>query len=308
MRYAGQSISAKQVSKDAWNNVINNHVMTLAAGLSYFFVLSLFPMLILAASLLALLPIPHLFDHLVAMMVNVMPEVNQSLVTRVVHTVATPHTGLFTFGLIGTLWSISSGFSSLIEALNVVYDVRETRPMWKTRLLAFGLAFVVSAIMLVSLCVMILGPKLGVWIANLVGMNQAFLDVWPYIRWSVSIACTVFAVELLFFLAPNLKQRFVYTLPGAVVGVTFWVVTSYGLGLYFSHFAHYNATYGVLGGALMLMTWLYWSWFVILLGAEINSEIVKASSESKFEPEEKSPIAVEPRPAWKGHPEAGKAA
>jgi membrane protein len=308
MRYEGQHLSIKQVLRNAFNDVMNNHIMTLSAGLSYFFVLSLFPLLILSASLLALLPIPHLFDNLINIMVNVMPPQSKALVMKIVGTVVKPHTGLFTFGLIGTLWTISSGFSSLIEALNVAYDVPETRPLWKTRLLAIGLAFVIGTVMLASVAVMILGPKLGVWIANLIGMDQAFLRAWPYIRWGASIILTVIAVELIYFWGTNVKQRFTDTLPGAIVGVAFWVVTSYGLGVYFSHFANYNKTYGVLGGGLMLLTWLYWSWFMILVGAEINSEMVKVSSGNRLELKEKPPAAVEPQPAWKEHQEPGRAA
>lgn len=304
MRYTGHDISVKQVLRNAWNKMNDHHIMMMAAGMSYFFVLSLFPLLILAASLLALLPIPHLFDYLIGAMLSVMPPQSKGLVTRVVYTVVRPHNGLLTLGVVGTLWSISSGFSSLIEGLNVAYDVPETRPIWKTRLLAIGLAFVIGTVMLIAVGVMILGPRLGVWIADLIGMNKAFLHVWPYIRWSVSIGFTILAVELLYFWAPNLKQRFLHTLPGAVLGVAFWVATSYGLGVYFEHFAHYNKTYGVLGGGLMLVTWLYWSWFMVLIGAEINSEIIKTGSGNKLELREKPP-AVEPGPAWK---EPGKVA
>ncbi|HET8668111.1 MAG TPA: YihY/virulence factor BrkB family protein, partial [Terriglobales bacterium] len=112
------------------------------------------------------------------------------------------------------------------------------------------------------------------------------------------------AVEVIYFWAPNVEQRFLATLPGAIIGVIFWIGSSYGLGIYFQKFANYNKTYGILGAAMALMVWLYWSWFAILVGAEINSELVKAGGEGKLELKEKPPAAVKPRPAWEERPAA----
>jgi len=304
MRFEGAEVRVKSVVKNAYNDIMNNHTMALAAGLSYYFVLSLFPFLILLASLLAYLPIPHLFDQILTSMANVVPPDSMRLVRKVISTVVQPNGGLLTFGIVGTLWIVSGGFNSLIEALNVAYDVPETRPIWKTRLLALGLAFVIGLLLTIALASIVLGPKLGGWIADLVGLGATFKQVWPYIRWSGSVAFTILAVELVFWWAPNIKQRFWATLPGAVIGVVFWLGSSYGLGIYFQRFAHYNKTYGVLGAAIALMVWLYWSWFAILVGAEINSELVKAGGGGNLELKGKPPAEVKPRPAWEERPAA----
>ena len=95
------------------------------------------------------------------------------------------------------------------------------------------------------------------------------------LRWAVSVAFIVMAVEAMYFLGPNVKQRFAHTLSGAVFAVGAWLALSYALGIYFQRFANLNRTYGALGGAIALMTWLYWSSFVILLGAEINGEVYR---------------------------------
>lgn len=276
----------------------------MAAGLSYYFVLSLFPLLIVLASVVGYLPIPNLFEQILGTMSRVVPADSMGLVRKVVATVVKPHSGLLTFGIIGTLWTASGGFAGLIEALNVAYDVPETRPIWKTRLLALGLTFVVGTLLIGALVVMILGPKLGGWIANLVGQSSTFLQVWPYIKWGAAVAFTVLAVELIFYWAPNVKQRFLATLPGALIGVGFWIGSSYALGIYFKNYANYNKTYGTLGAAIALMVWLYWSWFAILIGAEINSELVKAGGGGKLELKHKPPPAVRPRPAWEEKPAA----
>lgn len=304
MHLEGAKFSVKDVLKNAYNDIMNNHTMSLAAGLSYYFVLSLFPFLILLASVLAYLPIPNLFNQILAVMATVVPPDSMRLVYKVVGTVVQPHGALLTFGIIGTLWAASGGFNNLIEALNVAYDVPETRPFWKTRLLALGLTFVVGALLTVALTFQIFGPKLGEWIADIVHMGGTFMRVWPYIKWCVSVVFTVLAVELVFWWAPNVKQRFWATLPGAVIGVVFWIGSSYGLGLYFQRFANYNKTYGILGAAMALMVWLYWSWFAILIGAEINSELVKVSGRGRLMLKGKPPAAVAPRPAWEERPAA----
>ncbi|MFB3916013.1 MAG: YihY/virulence factor BrkB family protein [Terriglobales bacterium] len=304
-RFEGKDVSVGRVLKNAWNDIMNNHTMSMAAGLSYYFVLSLFPLLILAASLLPYLPVPNLFDQILSSMSHVVPADSMGLVKRVLASVMKQHQGgLLTVGILGTIWAASGGFAGLIEALNVAYDVPETRPVWKTRLLAIGLMFVIGILLVVALGVMILGPMLGQWLSNLVGLGPAFMSAWPIVRWAVAGAFTVIGVELLFFWAPNVKQRFFATLPGAIFGVGFWIGSSYALGIYFQKFANYNKTYGVLGAAVALMVWLYWSWFAILVGAEINSELVKAGGGGRLELKEKPPPAVEPRPAWEEKPAA----
>jgi membrane protein len=301
---AGRPIGFTTILKNAWDDVMNNHTMTLAAGLSYYFVLSLFPLLILAASLLAYLPVPNLFDVIMGTMARVVPPESMGLVRQVVQTVAHPHGGLLTFGLIGTIWTASSGFAGLIEALNVAYDVPETRPIWETRLLAMGLMFIIGILLTAAALLMIIGPKVALWIASAVRARELFLSIWPFVRWGLALAFTVIGVELMYFWAPNVKQRFMATLPGAVIAVAFFMASSYGLAVYFRQFANFNKTYGALGGAIALLVWLYYSWFAILLGAEINSELVKAYGDGRVELKGKPPVAVKAASPWEEHPAA----
>jgi len=289
----------KEVIKKAWTDVMNNHVMALAAGLSYYFVMSLFPLLILAAAILSYVPVPDLFNQVVNAMSRVVPPDSMGLVRGVLKDVIHANRGSFlTFGILGTLWTASGGFASLIEALNVAYDVPETRPVWKIRLLALQLMVVIGALMTVGVIVMFVGPQFGNWLAAKVGLSEQFGDLWPVLRWVVSVGFMVLAVELIFFWAPNVRQRFRATLPGAVIGVGFWIGTSFALSVYFSNFAHFNKTYGTLGGAIALLAWLYYSWFVILVGAEINSELLKASGAGRLPLKQPPPPAIRVRPAW----------
>ncbi len=288
----------KRALRRTVGDVINNHTMTMAAGLSYNLILSLFPLLIMAAALVGYLPIPNLFDHILGTMARVIPPDSMGLVRNVLRDVISPNKGkLLSLGLLGTIWTASSGFATMIEALNVAYDVPETRPFWKTRSLAIALTFEVGLLFVLALAVMIVGPAFGGWLAGKVDLAPIFAAVWPYVRWAVSISFTVLGVEVLYFVGPNVRQRFLASLPGACVAVGGWIGLSYLLGLYFQKFAHFNKTYGTLGAAIALLVWLYWSSFAILLGAELNSELMQVGGSGKLPLKQLPPAEVTPRPA-----------
>jgi membrane protein len=242
------------------------------------------------SAVVAFLPLPDLFNQALGIMARFLPPDSMGLVRRVLSDVITPNRGTFlSFGIFGTLWAASGGFSAAIEALNIAYDVQDDRPFWKTRPLAMGLALVTGALMLVALSVMIVGPRFGEWLAARVHLSYLFVLLWPYVHWAIAIGFTILAVEALYFLAPNVKQRFLATLPGAILAVGCWIALSYLLGLYFRHFGSFNKTYGTLGAAIALMTWLYWIGFAMLVGAELNSELAKISRHGKIEQKHEPP-------------------
>jgi membrane protein len=286
------------VIKNAVVDAERNHTMAFAAGLSYYFLLSLFPALIALSAVVGFLPVPDLVSQLLASVAQFVPPDSMGVVRRVAQDVISPHRGaLLSFGLIGTLWSASSGFAGMIEALNVAYHVPETRPFWKTRGLAMLLTFLGGGLLLASLGMMLLGPKFGEWLAQTLGVSYLWALLWPVLRWTLSAAFLVMAVESIYFLAPNVKQRFGHTLGGAVFAVATWLALSSALGIYFQRFANLNRTYGALGGGIALMTWLYWSSFVILLGAEINGSLLQSSGDPALPLKQAPPQEAAPKPS-----------
>ena len=275
-----------------YEDVDRTHTFQMAAALSYYFVLSVFPALIFLSAVVAYLPLPDLFNQALNLVGQFLPPDSMGLVRRILSDVITPNKATFlSFGVLGTVWAASGGFSAAIEALDIAYDVEDDRPFWKTRPLAVVLAFMTEALVLVALSAMIVGPKFGEWLANQVHLANVFVLLWPYIQWSIAIGFTLLAVEALYFMAPNVKQRFWATLPGAILAVGCWIAFSYLLGLYFRHFANFNKTYGTLGAVVALMVWLYWTAFAMLVGAELNAELAKISSEGPIERKhEPSPI------------------
>lgn len=284
------SFPIKTALTRTYADVLRNHTLQMAAALSYYFVLSLFPSLIFLSAVVAYLPVPNLFEEALGMMARFLPADSMGLVRRVLADVITPNRGAFlSFGIIGTLWTASGGFAAAIEALNIAYDVQDDRPFWKTRPLAMLLALITGFLLLLALSVMIVGPRFGQWLAIRVNLSNVFVLLWPYIHWSIAIGFTVLAVEALYFLAPNVKQRFLATLPGAILAVGCWLALSYLLGMYFRHFANFNKTYGTMGAAIALMTWLYWTGFAMLLGAELNAELAKISKEGRIQEKHEPP-------------------
>lgn len=287
-----------KIAKKSVADISNNHTMAFAASLSYYFVMSLFPALIALASIVSLLPIPNLFSNILQVLARIVPQDGMTLVSKVVEDVIRPHSGgLLSIGLLGTLWSASSGFASLMEALNVSYNVPETRPFWKTRLMALGLTLLVGGMLITSFLCMTLGPRFFELFADKIGLGPVFVMVWKYARWIAALSLVVVSIEAIYFLAPNVRQRFRGTLPGAILAVAGWLLLSFGLGIYFAKFANFNATYGALGGAVALLVWLYWTAFAVLCGGELNSEIIQEKGDGKLPLKQRPPDKVRPAPS-----------
>ena len=254
-----------------YNDIYDEHLFVFAAGLSYYFVLSLFPLLVTMASLLGHVPIPHLFEGLLSLMARLVPGDGMSLVRNIVSDVVNhKHPHFLTLGLAFTIWTASSGFAAIIDGLDVVYRVRETRPVWKTRPIALGLTLLAGSLLLVAVGLMVEGTYLGIWFTGRFDLNSASFAAWRYLRGSIAVCFAVLAVELLYHFGPDVKQRFRDSLAGAIVAVMTWIGLSNLLGLYFRHFDSLDKTYGPLGAAIGLYLWFYLSGFAVLVGGEIN--------------------------------------
>ena len=283
MRFA----RAKEAGWHTVEAVPQKHTLQMAAALSYYFVISLFPAILLLSAIVAYLPGARPFDQVLSLMSGFVPHDSLELLRKVLATIVTPNRGtLLSFGILGTLWTASGGFAAAIEALDIAYEVEEERPFWVTRPISVGLTLLVGVLLLIALAVMVVGPQFGTWLAERAHLSWLLARSWPYIHWTVAILFTVLAVEALYFLAPNVKQRFWATLPGAVLSVGCWIGLSYGLGIYFRSFAHFNKTYGAMGAVIALMVWLYWTSFFMLVGAELNCELAKLSRQGKIPQDE----------------------
>ncbi len=277
--------SIKRAFSCTYRDVLRHHTFQVAAALSYYFVLSVFPALIFLSAVVGFISLPDLFNHVLLLMGRLLPPDTMKLVYSVLGDVLSSHRGTWlSFGMLGMIWTMSAAFDSIIEAFDIAYDATDDRPFWKTRLLAIALGALIGSLLLAALAVMIVGPRFGDWLATRMQLSAVFVVVWPFLRWTLAICFTILAVEVLYFLAPNVKQRFGATLPGAILSVVVWNALSFLLGYYFRHWANFNRTYGTLGGFIAFMTWLYWTSFVLLVGAELNAELAKESRKGCVQP------------------------
>src|SRR5512140_804453 len=161
-----------------YSDVYDEHLFVFAAGLSYYFVLSLFPLLVSMASLLGYVPIPHLFEGLLSLMARLVPGDGMSLVRKIVSDVSHEHKHFLTLGLVFTFWTASSGFAAIIDGLDLVYRVRETRPVWKTRPIALGLTLLAGSLLLGAVALMVEGTHLGTWLTGRFDLDPALIAVW----------------------------------------------------------------------------------------------------------------------------------
>ena len=279
-------MTLKEFTQALWRtrkDISRKHTFQMAAALSYYFVISVFPGLILFSAFLTYFRVHDLTNQTFELMRGFIPKETLNLVEKVLSSTVSPHRStLLSFGILGTLWTASSGFSALVEALNIAYEVEETRPFWKTRPLATGLTIVIGLLLLIALGVMIAGPHFGGWLAGRFHLSWLFAMVWPFVRWTIAVGFAVLSVECVYFLAPNVEQRFGGTLPGAILSVACWIALSYGLGVYFRSFPKFDRIYGSLGAVVALMIWLYWTGYSVLLGAELNCQLAKESRKGKI--------------------------
>jgi membrane protein len=272
-------ISARELARRVWSEMQEDEVTDRAAALAYYFLFALFPALLFLTTLLGLLPIPNLMDRLMEYVSQALPADAASVTQKTLQEVMRgAGSGLLSIGVLGALWAASSGIGSIMSALNVAYDVTETRPFWKRKALAIGLTLLFSVFILTALVLMVFGPKIGETVASWVGLGSVFTLVWNVVSIPVVIVLVTVGVALVYYLAPAAEQKFRWVTPGSALAVVLWLAMSAGLRYYVSHFANYNATYGSIGGVILLMLWLYLSGVALLIGAEVNSEIEHAAA------------------------------
>jgi membrane protein len=272
-------LTVRQLAKRVWAEFSEDEVTDRAAALAYYFLFALFPALLFLTSLLGLLPIPGLMDRFMSYVSQALPGDAASIVQKTLtEIVAGAHGGLLSIGVLGALWAGSNGMSSIMSALNVAYDVKETRAYWKTKALAVGLTLGFAVFILTALVLLVFGPKIGETVASWVGLGTVFTMVWNIVSIPIVMFLVLVGIALVYYLAPAAEQHWRWVTPGSVVALVLWLAMSLGLRFYVTHFANYNATYGSIGGVILLMLWLYLSGVVLLLGAEVNAEIEHAAA------------------------------
>jgi len=298
------------LAKRTASEVLADNCLGLAAQLAYYFFLALFPALLFLVALISFIPVESLMDTIVANLARVAPAEVLTIVQDQILKIANDNaTGLLTFGMIGAVWSSSAGLTAAIDALNQAYDIQESRPWWKVRLLAIGLTVALGLFIAVSTLLVVAGPTLAEQVAEWFHLGAVFTWTWKIMQWPVVLMLIATAIAVAFYYAPDAEQEWIWLTPGSVIAAVLWLLVSLGFKLYITNFGSYNATYGTIGGVIVLMLWFYVSALAILVGAEANAEIEHASPYGKDPGErklgEKKKIGKLAERSWQERKRAG---
>jgi len=289
-----------------------DNCLGMAAQLAYYFFFALFPALLMLIAIASYFPYHTLVNDLFSTLGGFAPPEALTIITDQLAKIANGENGgLFTIGMLTTIWSTSAAMTAIIDTLNAAYDIQEGRPWWKVRLTAIALTVGVALFILVAFGLVLAGPSLAEHLADRFYLGSAFEWTWKIAQWPVVFALVSGAIAIVYYYAPDAEQDWVWMTPGSIFATTLWLLASLGFKYYVANMTSYTETYGALGGVMILMLWFYISGLVILIGAEMNAEIEHASAYGKQEgekvPGEKRKIGPARMRAWMArHGKRGK--
>jgi membrane protein len=225
--------------------------------------------------------VPDFFAWLRQQAAVLLPGQANDQVNRIIDQLQQREGALLSVGIVVALWSASAGVRSTMNALNTAYGVEEGRPAWKRYPLSIIYTIGLAAMLLLAAGLMILGPQVMGWLAGQIGFEQLFVAIWIWIRWPVAVLLLMQAVAVVYYVMPDVEQKFRFITPGSILAVVIWIAASLEFGYYTQNFANYNATYGSIGAVIILLFYFYLSAAVLLFGAEMNAMIEHHSPEEK---------------------------
>ena len=262
------------IVKGAAKRFSSNDMSTHAAALSYATLFAIFPFLLFLIALLGTLNIPEFFDWLLDQARTTMPSDAYGLFSDAISQIqGRARGGLLSVGIIAALWGAASGVRSLMNSLNVAFDVEETRALWLRYALSIGYTVGLAALFIASAALMLLGPELMEKLAGAAGWSEAFVTAWNLLRWPLLGLLLAVVLGLIYRQLPDTSLTIHDIIPGALVAVAGWLIASAAFGFYVNSFGNYSATYGSLGGIIVLLLFFYLSSLIVLFGAEVNAEV-----------------------------------
>ncbi|HLV26193.1 MAG TPA: YihY/virulence factor BrkB family protein [Gemmatimonadales bacterium] len=262
------------------HEVIEDNILGLAAQTAYYFFFSLFPILLFITPLIGMLIDPRrVIAWLELQLGQTVPPETLQMLTDIVQDVVLSEgaPGLASVGALLALWAGSNVFNTLADALNHAYDVTENRSWWKTRLMAIAMVMLSALVLGVGFVTLIAGRQIISFVAGLAGLSSGQELAWTLVQYSVSVGLLIVLAFLTLYLLPNIRQRKRLVLAGSVVTTALWIGATMLFRIYVVNFGNYNQTYGTIGAVIVLLTWMYLSMLVVLIGGELTSELHKGT-------------------------------
>lgn len=256
--------------KELLVRIKNVDITGLGSQLAFFFLLSLFPLLIFLMTLLPFLNIDQ--NQIFLLIRDYAPEgVYTLLRDTLADILKNRNGGLLSIGALATIWSASKGMNAVIKGLNQSYYVEESRPFLVARGMSVVFTIALIGVLIVMLLLPVFGEQIGSLAFSYFGMEEGFLKLWSKIRLILPPILIFMVFVTLYWIVPNKKIHFVSAIPGAIFAATGWILTSLAFSFYVGNFASYSATYGSIGAIIVLMMWLYFSAIILMLGGLLNA-------------------------------------
>ncbi|HEV8217490.1 MAG TPA: YihY/virulence factor BrkB family protein [Gemmatimonadaceae bacterium] len=261
--------------KNTFREIGEDRISSLAASAAYTFFFSLFPLLLFLAPVFSLAgnkerTVGWLMSELTTVLPPTQLEAIRPVLEKVVFSPSAP--GLMSIGLLLAAWSGSNVFGTLMGALNTAYDVPETRSWIKQQFIRLATFALGSVIVVISTLIFLNGEGIADWIGTALHLGPAFLFVWKVVQFPIAIAGLMGLAFTTFYFLPDVRQRKSHVVIAAALTTTFWILATLVFRLYVKHFPP-NPAYGLIGGVIIMLTWMYYTMFVVLIGGELASEL-----------------------------------
>ena len=263
--------TTRQFLKELHRKTADDDILNGAAVLGFYLMLAIFPAMIFVLAVIPYLPIANIDQAIMDLLRQALPASAADMFAGVVQDVTQEQRGdLLSFGLLVALWATSTGMYAIMQQLNIAYDVDEGRGFLRARLVAIALSLLFVVLVLGGFSLIVLGGQIQEWLGSRFGFDGALLAFFIVFRWMLILAGLLLAFSVIYYLAPNVEQKFKFITAGSVVGVVVLLVASLAFAWYTQSFGTYDATYGSVGAVMVLMMWLFIAGFAILFGSEIN--------------------------------------
>jgi membrane protein len=264
-----------------------------AAALTYFGIQSIFPGLLVLISLLGILG-KSATQPLITNLGKALPSSVRSIIMSDVTHLQQSHTASGILGILGivlALWSASNYVAAFMRASNVIYDVPEGRPIWKTAPIRLGVTIVTMILLVAASVIVVVTGGLAQKVGNVLGLGSTAVTVWNIAKWPVLLIIIGLILAILFWASPNARHGFQWVSPGGFIAVALWLIASALFAVYVANFSHYNKIYGSLAGIIIFLIWMWISNVAILLGAEFNAELERGRAIVAGHPAGKEPFS-----------------
>ncbi|QDI93092.1 YihY/virulence factor BrkB family protein [Salicibibacter halophilus] len=259
---------------------INDETTGLAAQLAYYFLLSLFPLLLFILTLLPYFSLP-VYQVVELIQAYAPGESGDIIANNIASLLSETRGGLLSIGIIGTLWTASRGINAFIRATNRAYGVEETRPFLSVNLLSITLTFSMVFVVAITLFLPVFGQAIMNIIQSFIPIADQLEFLYQILRWVFAVGIMVFVLMMLYRAAPNASFKLREVFWGAVTATVGWQLISVGFSFYVTNFGNYEATYGAIGGIIVLMIWFYITGIILILGGQINAVLYKWTNEER---------------------------